>query len=307
LEVGNEWLYSDGTDSFRVEVRRETIEANEMKYFEISGFFPEDPADVRKIRPGANGQILEYNPSGEDFLWYHFGTFNRVLRFQTGESIPCITDSLVISGGLRETVVAPAGIFENTSPIRYESPCADAGLLKENFAAGIGLAQRVTQTIAGPRTFRLAYARIGSREIPIASYGVQVSMDLPIYYNNLMPSFVNNPWPTARVLLAVRNNTEMPVSFTFPTSQRFDFIVRDALGNEVLRWSDARAFLQVIGHETLVNGSRHYPVEITLKSRKGEILPPGFYTLTGHLTLQDWEPGISNMSGTVTFEIQNVY
>jgi hypothetical protein len=70
LEVGNEWLYSDGTSKFTVQVMRETLEANRMKYFEVSGYFPNDTANVRKLRRGYLGQILEYNPGGEDFLWY---------------------------------------------------------------------------------------------------------------------------------------------------------------------------------------------------------------------------------------------
>jgi hypothetical protein len=307
LEVGNEWIYSDGTDSFEVKVMREVQEDNGMKYFEISGYLPGDPAGARKIRRGPLGQILEYNPDGQDFLWYRFGIFSSVLRFETAGDIPCITGSLLMSGGIRETVVTPAGIFDDTLRLGFQSPCADAGILAENFAGGVGLVERVLQTIAGPRTYRLTSARVGSLELPVAKYGIQVSMDYPIYYNNLMPSLIFNPWPKAQVMLVVRNTTVMPVQLTFPTSQRFDFIVRDALGNEVLRWSDGRVFLQVVVQETLVNESRHYPAEVTLKGRAGEVLAPGFYTLTGYLTLQNWASGISRMLGTVTFEIQNVY
>jgi len=212
----------------------------------------------------------------------------------------------VTSGGIRETIVAPAGIFDDTLRISYQSPCADAGLLTENFAAGVGLVQRILETFPGPQTYRLASARVGSLELPKAVYGVQVSMDRPVYYNNLLP-MIYSPWPTAQVMLVVRNTTGIPVTFTFPTSQRFDFIVRDAFGKEVLRWSDGRMFLQVVEQETLLNESRHYPAEIILKDRDGEVLPPGFYTLTGYLTLQNWEPGISSTLGTVTFKVQNVY
>jgi hypothetical protein len=108
-------------------------------------------------------------------------------------------------------------------------------------------------------------------------------------------------------MLVVRNNTEMPVEFTFPTSQRFDFIVRDALGKEVLRWSDGKMFLQVVGKEILLDQSRRYPAAIVLKDRKGNVLPAGLYTLTGVLTLQDSESGIQGMSGVVTFALRDLH
>ena len=106
-----------------------------------------------------------------------------------------------------------------------------------------------------------------------------------------MPPIVN-PWPTARARLVVRNGTEIPVEFDVATSQRFDFIVRDALGQEVLRWSDGRAFAQVLGRETLRNESRSYSADLVLRSRDGKRLPAGRYTLVGYLTTQGSESGL---------------
>jgi hypothetical protein len=306
LEVGNEWVYNDGANSFRVQVLRETVEANNMRYFEISGYFPEDSVGLRKIRQGPYGQILEYNPNGEDFLWYRFGTFNSVMQFQTNGNISCITNSLVISGGIRETVVVPAGTFDKTMRIDFQAPCADAGIATENFAPGVGLVQRTMESFMGPRSYKLAYARVGSQEYPKAAYGVQVAIDQPVYYNDLMPG-ITKPWPTAKAMLAIQNTTLTPVTFTFPTSQQFEFIVRDALGKEVLRWSDGFAFAQVVTQKTLVHDSWRYPVQITLKGRDGKVLAPGFYTLTGYLAVQNLGSSAPSMSGTVAFEIQNVY
>jgi hypothetical protein len=105
----------------------------------------------------------------------------------------------------------------------------------------------------------------------------------------------------------VRNHTEWQVEFTFPTSQRFDFIVRDALGKEVLRWSDGRVFLQVMGREILLKESRSYSADIVLKSRDGKPLPAGFYTLVGYLTTQGSGSGLLNITGTVIFEIRDLH
>ena len=306
LEVGNEWVYSDGAASFTVQVLRATSEANGMKYFEVAGYFPDDPARVRKLRQGPFGQIFEYNPEGEDFLWYRFENFRGAWRLESGENIPCVVGSRVSAGETGAKVDVPAGIFERTLRLDFVPPCMDAGIASEYFADGVGLVQRVMHTIAGPRAVKLAAARVGRSMLPAASYGIEVSTDRPVYFNNLMPP-IFNPWPTARVRLIVRNETEWPVEFAFTTSQRFDFIVRDASGKEVLRWSDGKAFLQVLGRETLLEGSRSYAADILLRGRDGKPLPAGSYTLVGYLTAQGSESGAFSMAGSLTFDIRDLH
>jgi hypothetical protein len=306
LAAGNEWIYSDGTSTYSVQVLRETVEANRVKYFEVSGYFPNDPAGVRKLRRDAMGQVLEFNPNGADFLWYRFGLFRGAWVFETGEQIACISGSRVSVGGYGEVLEIPLGIKERTLRLDFQSPCADAGISSENFAAGLGLVQRVMNTIAGPKTWRLIAANLGSRLYPLTPYGVEVAIDRPVYYNNLMPPIVR-PWPTMRARLTIRNLTNLPVEFTFPTSQRFDFIVRDAKGTEILRWSDGKAFAMVMGSETLANGWRSYPVEIVLRTRDGRPLPAGSYSVIGYLTTRGSESGLFGTAGVVTFEVRDVH
>jgi hypothetical protein len=306
LEVGNEWVYSDGVHNFTVRVLGETQEANGLRYFRVSGYFPDDSAEVRKLRHGPSGQVLEYNPAGEDFLWYRFSNVRGSWRFQSSGDISCITGSWVSIWDMAAAVDVPAGAFPRALRLAFRAPCNDAGLTSEYFAGGVGLVQRVFDTIAGPRIVRLVAAHIGSADFAETAYGVEVSLDRPVYYNNLMPPVVN-PWPTARATLVVRNTTAFPVEFTFPTSQRFDLIVRDAQGREVLRWSDGRAFLQVLGQEILQNESRRYAADIVLQSREGKTLPAGSYSLTGYLTTQDAGSGLPGMLGTVRFEIRDIH
>jgi hypothetical protein len=306
LEVGNEWVYSDGTSNFTVQVLGATLEANGIKYFEVSGYFPNDPVKVHKLRKGQLGQVLEYSPAGGDYLWYRFGNPRGSWRFETAENIPCVTGSWVSIGDVAAAADVPAGVFKRALRLDFQAPCIDAGVAGEYFAGGVGLVQRVLNTIAGPRIFRLIAAQVGSSTFPETSYGIEVSLDRPLYYNNLMPPIIN-PWPTARARLVVRNGTDLPVEFSFSTSQRFDFIVRDARGQEVLRWSDGRAFLQVMGQETLRNESRTYAADILLQDRKGKPLAAGFYSLVGYLTTLGSESGLLSMIATVTFEIRNLY
>jgi hypothetical protein len=57
-----------------------------------------------------------------------------------------------------------------------------------------------------------------------------------------------------RLVFHVTNASAEPVSFTFPTSQRYDFYVEDDTGERLWQWSADRAFLQVITEATLEPG-----------------------------------------------------
>lgn len=57
-----------------------------------------------------------------------------------------------------------------------------------------------------------------------------------------------------RMTFHVTNTTAEPVAFTFPTSQRYDFMVEDAAGERRWQWSSDRAFQQVITEDVLEAG-----------------------------------------------------
>ncbi len=302
LQSGNEWVYSDGTSRSVVQVLRETLEPNGLKYFEVSGYLPGDSLPTRKLRADAHNQIYEYNPNGEDFLWYQFENSEGIWHFDSGTAVPCVTGGTVSLGDFGATIDVPAGSFERSLRLDFITRCADAGIADEYFAPGVGLVQRSLHTVAGPRTMRLVAAYVGGSELPAESYGIDLSLDRPLYYNNFMPPVVE-PWPTAHVRLTVRNTTDLPVTFTFPTSQRFDFVLYDFLDQEMSRWSDGRAFLQVTGQEILAKESRRSAAELALRTRDGKSLPPGFYRLTGYLTTLG--PDQQNMTASATFEIRD--
>src|SRR5262249_28084356 len=67
------------------------------------------------------------------------------------------------------------------------------------------------------------------------------------------------------------------VRLEFPTSQRFDFTLRDARGARVWQWSEGRMFGQVLGSETLGPARTQIVYDAEFQ---GE-LPPGRYQLEG--------------------------
>lgn len=59
---------------------------------------------------------------------------------------------------------------------------------------------------------------------------------------------------SVRFILHVTNSGDEPIEVLFPTSQRYDFVVRTPAGDEVWRWSDGMGFLQALSNETLAPG-----------------------------------------------------
>jgi len=62
--------------------------------------------------------------------------------------------------------------------------------------------------------------------------------------NALSSRFTVNSAHGVEFALDVRNNTKRMVELRFPSGKTYDFIVKDASGTEVWRWSKARMFTQ---------------------------------------------------------------
>lgn len=99
---------------------------------------------------------------------------------------------------------------------------------------------------------------------------------------------------SVRLVLHVTNAGEEPLAFTFPTSQRHDFVVRTAEGEQIWRWSDGMAFLQAISRATLEPGES-WDMEAVWDpgERSGE------FVATGMVTARDRE-----IRQTTTFELE---
>lgn len=76
-----------------------------------------------------------------------------------------------------------------------------------------------------------------------------------------------------------------PTTLYYRTSQRFDFMVADADGEQLWRWSADRAFLQVLGQEELEPGMEFAYQEVWRQVGSWESqVSPGVYTVTGEST-----------------------
>lgn len=228
------------------------------------------------LRQDESGRVWAYDAgSEEESLWCDFGGAQPVR----------------ITGAMGER-----------DALLIEYPASPSpGLEKEWFVPGIGLVEQRIATANGPAAFRLAAWHIAE---PAAGTppGVSftIALDRPVYSAGLMPP-APDPAPTLVARLTARNNSERPIDLTYPTSQRFELVIRDANGVEVFRWSKDKSFTPALETEPFT-GEKSYVVAAPLIAESGSPLPNGRYTAEGSLATSS-----HTYSARVRFEIANTF
>lgn len=85
-----------------------------------------------------------------------------------------------------------------------------------------------------------------------------------------------------RLQVLLRNPGTDTLHIEFPTAQRYDFRIRPADGETLWRWSDGRAFAQVLGRESIAPGD-----SLQWEATHGEGLAEGRYVVVGWITARD--------------------
>jgi len=312
LQGGNYWKYekrwgSNVLQEYKVEVLRRAYSYHYFTFYWLARYFPHASPEERLVCRTYSNNVFEWPRNAHWLnLWYKLGAaVGTKWHFVHEGGMPCNSPLLATLVSRTDTVTVPAGTFAHCVKVVYsEHGCADAGMTAEWFAPGVGLVKRVDTSIAGPMETVLVEARVDGHMYPrdrlLDGLGVLVKSDAPVYTNNLMPPVV--ALPVLEADLIVFNFGDQPVTFTFPSSQRFDFVIRDKEGKEMYRWSDGQAFLMVTGSETLHNDMLKYKVRIPLDLGDLKPYPDGLYTLEGILTSYD-----RPMKGAVTFQVRSVH
>jgi hypothetical protein len=230
LEPGNQWVYRDARSGHEFTVRVSTLflQSDGKVYAAVHGYVGARRAYLRYDERGNLVRLNEETQHEEvvttfesnNTQWWRapFRTCDQ--EGQTRES--------------RLNYSGPAGYFENVLDVRYRSfSCADAGVLREHFVAGIGMLHREESAIDGPRLYQLVYARVGRFEFGGATSG------------QFLVSAEKAPdGKSLDVTLRLRFDPVDVMRLEFPSAQQYDLILRDGGGAKVWQWSDGQLFGQ---------------------------------------------------------------
>lgn len=272
LAPGNNWTYRDATTGHSFNIRVGTqFYINGKVYHSLDGY-----ADTKLlVRTNEYGNIvyLDEENNTEPILI----SFEPLQRgWWEGYHRQCPT--MGQTQEKRGTHEGPGGRWSDVLEMVYRShTCADAGPNSEQFAENIGMLRRVDNTIAGPRTYDLVYARVGTQTISATRTGT------------FRLTAANGTEPgTWQATLRV----ELPESIRlrFPSSQEYEVRLRDASGAIVWTWSADKLFLQQVQDRLIPNGWNatvtvpHPPTPATI------VTEPFRYTLEAWLTTAEGEP-----------------
>ena len=136
----------------------------------------------------------------------------------------------------------------------------------------------------GPRAHNDAAAPTKSRAL-----AAQSSTHTPVTTTEQKPQVVarlavERQDASVHFALHVINATKKRVELTFPSGQRYDFVVMDSVGREMWRWGTGRMFTQVL-RNTPLGGGESLDIEETWRNA---LLPPGRYTAKAVLASENF-------------------
>lgn len=267
LQVGNQWIYrleaGHGTDVRIAEVLgRES--AGDAEHFVYKGMMGE----VARIRSTSEHKVTHLDANGKESVWFDFET--AVGASFSPAFDPCTGEGRVVSRS--ERVNALGRQWESGIRIAYgPGMCADAGVLEDVFVPGVGLVERTYQSIAGPRRYRLTYARLGNATILAdGEYSFRIHLNEKNY----------PPRPEIHLRLTLENRTPEPLVLRFNSGQSYDFAIRDHSGRTFYVWSADKLFTAEY-REVPVTGEKSWAVSQRLD------LPRGEYVIEAWLTTAD--------------------
>jgi hypothetical protein len=316
LEVGDQWSYARrgpaGSDSWRSAVADRVVQANGRIYYALDGYF----GPRRLVRATLRGTVTEYDPNAwADHLWYLLGApVGSSWRIEL-QALPlanplpdCVSGSKVTLASRTDTVTVPAGTFHDVVRLQFASPCADAGIVTEWFAPGVGLIRREEDSFAGPVVSELLHAILAGQVLPRQAYATSLDLDRPIYVNNLMPVVGPDALPMVHGVLTVRNGTPLAIGFTFSGCVSASIEVLDAGGSTVLktRADDGGCCLCLnLLDVSLANDMLVLPLSFRLQTDDGRPLPDGRYAVRA--TLNALGTPELRPAATAAIEVRSVY
>lgn len=269
LQDGNTWTYREAVtgQTFSVRVGQPVTMAGNQ-YYKLTGYADSDL--LVRVEP-VYSQLMYWNEArNQEILLTSFEPFEG--GYWVAPLRPC-PDQVGQTQVKRGNHAGPAGPVSDVLEISYRAfGCADVGSVQEQFAEHLGMLRRTQTSIAGPRTFDLISARVGSITIdaaPTARFSVSIGPTIA-------------PAPVSATF-RLQVNSSLPLTLSFSSGQEYDFVLIDSSGNAIWRWSASRTFLQSL-HQRTVTDEWSETVEIPWPAGPDGSPQPGDYTVQASVT-----------------------
>jgi hypothetical protein len=271
LAVGNQWIYRLEEGPVK-DVRQAAITGVEavggQEWYRYSGLFGE----TALIRMTSDNRLVARREDGGEALWADFAVAEGGVYAVNVEE--CTAGRARVESR-REEAELVRFRWQGGFRVAYAgSQCADAGITSDLYLPGLGLAERVFNSISGPRRYRAVYARIGNATVLAGpELAFRLSLDQAEYRQEAV----------IRLRITLDNGTGKPLMLAFPSAQTYDFSIRNAAGESVYTWSADKRFAALY-REVPFEGETNWTEQHSLRLRPGE------YTLAAWLTTDGGTP-----------------
>jgi hypothetical protein len=301
LREGSSWTYArkgpGETTEWTVMVNDRISAPRIHPYFVLGGYFAGPP---HAVRSDPFGTVTERSDGFRDHLWYLLGapvgtswTLQLSPSPVAGPIADCIGGAKLTLASRGEAVSVPAGEFERVVRVDWVSSCADAGIMSEWFAPGVGLIRRDEASIAGVVRSELVRAELGEASLPRIGYVVSLSVDRPVYTNNLMPPVGPGAVPVVTGALTLHTRPDQRLVLAFSGCKSAALAVVNEAGEVVLTTSgDDGGCCECDGlvEWDFSRGPLVVPFSFKLVGDGGQALPDGRYAIFATLDTLDAEP-----------------
>jgi len=272
LAVGNQWIYRDSKETIVTGIEG-TEKIGDREYFIYQGL----TRQRSRLRYNDRAQLVALLTDGSEGLWADFNAdrYDSKIEQCTGPASVIARDWALDLG--KHTLGGGIAV------LYLPGLCSDAGVTRDIFIPGVGLAEREISSFIGPKTYRLIYARVGGLAVfGQPEHAFRLSLDRVAYPRNA----------EFEARLTLENSTGQPVLLRFNSGQSFDLRIRNDRGGHVYTWSATRLFTAVMRDEAVV-GEKNWTASDRLA------LDPGQYTMEAVLTTLDRQPYLATVPFTI--------
>ena len=216
MERGAIWIYSNNVEVALADVS-EGEDGNPVYHFKTNTFGP------RSLKKEGE-QFFEVRGKGQRLL-YDFSAqtgSSWIIEPIEGDPDPMLDGAKVVVTSKEEEVTVPMGTFEKVVHFSFTPPpnLADAGLLEQWFAPGVGCVKFVLQSIQGPVTYEMMRIFMPGVIEPDPSPNVEIEVitDKDVYLLD----------ETVEIIVVAKNTAEKDLTLNFSSALQANYSINRA-------------------------------------------------------------------------------